>query len=116
LFEELTRAVCASAAALARSSFDVVVDTVFERPICADICSESFAGFNVSVIGLTCSLHVLDSRERARGDRPSGLARRQAHYVHEAGRYRMMLDTSARDIETCAREVQNAMRAPQNPS
>jgi chloramphenicol 3-O phosphotransferase len=94
LFESLTNALAASAFSFAASGLLVVVDTLFERPDCRRIFVDASNGQPWLLVGLSCALEVLEEREKHRGDRPHGLARRQSGHVHDGCTYDLMLDTS----------------------
>lgn len=105
LFYSLTEVMFASVAAFAGRGFDVVVDTVFERPECIEACQRALEGVNVSFVGLTCPVDVLECRERARGNRPVGLARGQSGRIHDGCVYDLMLDTSELSVDACAARI-----------
>ena len=53
-------------------------------------------------VGVFCPLHVLEARERARGDRIMGRARGLVGIVHGFCDYDVEVDTCAMDAGTCA--------------
>jgi chloramphenicol 3-O phosphotransferase len=67
------------------------------------------SGLDVFAIGVTCSLDVLEMRERARGDRVIGRARGLAEVVHSFCSYDVMVDTGAMTTEACGRKVLEAL-------
>jgi chloramphenicol 3-O phosphotransferase len=102
VFATLTDAVFRCAAAIADGGFDVVVDTVFERASCIDIMRTVLGQRSFSVVAIAAPLHVLEARERERGDRRIGHAREQQergvlHGTHYDGR----LDTDAQSVDSC---------------
>lgn len=105
LFEALTRATFESAAAFRRAGFGVLVDTVFERPACLDICVAAVGVDELTLVGLMCPIEALESRERRRRDRRPGLARDQHQRVHEGCSYALRLDTSEHRPEECAEAI-----------
>jgi chloramphenicol 3-O phosphotransferase len=101
LFDALTIAMFASASAFATRGFDVIVDTVFERP-------ESLAtaiSHGARLVAVTCPLEVLEQRERDRGDRTIGQARAQHEYVFQRATYELTLDTAKQSVDECADRV-----------
>ena len=68
----------AMVAALAREGNHVVVDDVIFEPEMLDHAAHALAGMQAYLVGVHCSLEVLEQRERDRGDRLMGLAR----YLH----------------------------------
>jgi chloramphenicol 3-O phosphotransferase len=51
------------------------------------------AGLDVFSVGVTCPLHILEMRERARGERVLGRARGLSEVVHTFCSYDTMIDT-----------------------
>jgi len=109
LFYSLTEVMFASVAAFAGQGFDVVVDTVFERSECIEAGLRALTDVHVSFVGLTCPVDVLEGRERARENRPIGLARDQSGRIHDGCVYDLMLDTSILSVEECAGRILNLL-------
>jgi chloramphenicol 3-O phosphotransferase len=119
LFERLTGVLFETALAFWKRGADVVVDTVFERQACADECQRTLAPAAPLLVGLFCGLAELERRERARGDRPRGLALGQSARVHGFCAYDLRLQTDLTSVEACVAEIL-ALRAgridPQPPA
>lgn len=98
-----------SLAALASRGNDLIVDTVIvedEEP--ADWLTECLGllePFGVCFVGLRCPLEELERREKARGDRPAGLARWQFPRMHQRVVYDVEVDTSSDTPQACAAQV-----------
>lgn len=105
LFELLTGVLFETALAFWKREADVIVDTVFERQACADLCLQTLADAAPILVGLDCELAVLERRERERADRPRGLAVGQAARVHGFCRYDLCLETDRTSVETCVEHV-----------
>lgn len=105
LFELLSGVLFETALALWNRGADVIVDTFFERQVCADLCLGTLAEAAPILVGLYCEGAELERRERARGDRPRGLAVNQAARVHGFCRYDLRLDTDRMTAEACAARV-----------
>ena len=116
LFCSLSEVLFASVAAFADQGFDVVVDSVFERPACIEACLYALREIHVSFVGLSCPLDILERRERARGNRPNGLARNQSGRVHEDCVYDLVLDTSESSVEECATRILELFDASEWPA
>lgn len=116
LFHSLTEVLFASAAAFARQGFDVVVDTVFERPQCIESALNALKNLHVSFVGLTCPTETLEDRESARKDRPLGLARNQSTRIHNDCVYDLTLDTSELTVEECAARILELFDAAEWPA
>lgn len=100
---------------LANCENRVIVDTVAWNP-------GSLAGFvdalwdiQVFAVGIHCALPLLEERERQRGDRSPGLARRQSEVVHRNAHYDFEIDTSNLQINVCAQLVVDAIKKTQTP-
>lgn len=70
-------------------------------------------GLEVVWVGVKCEPAVAAAREVSRSDRLGGMAVSQAAVVHEGVRYDVVVDTTARSVEECAREV--LVRVEQRP-
>jgi chloramphenicol 3-O phosphotransferase len=94
-----------SAAALAESGFDVILDHVLLDARWLDECVRLFAPFEVWFVGVRCPLDVLEQRERDRKDRTLGQARAQFDVVHAGKSYDVEVDTSQADATACAAQI-----------
>lgn len=110
LFATLTEITFATAAAFARAGLDVVVDTVFERPACLETARSVLAGHRYYLIALTCSMEVLEDRERNRGNRRPGHARGQFDRVLQNARYDLTLDTGILPVKECVDRLMALVR------
>lgn len=104
------RAVAASwtrgIAAMARSGTGVILDEVFlgggtEQ----DRWRRALHGLDVLWVGVRCAAEIAVARERARGDRITGMAASQAELVHHGMRYDLEVDTGRNAPADCAREI-----------
>jgi chloramphenicol 3-O phosphotransferase len=93
----------------------VIVDTVAWNPGSLSGFVEALWDLKVFAVGVYCDLAVLEDRERLRGDRSTGLARRQYGKVHQNALYDIEINTSVADIDACAKRVADAMMAPATP-
>jgi chloramphenicol 3-O phosphotransferase len=72
-----------AAAALASVGNDVIMDYPLSEPWRLDDLLDVLEGFDVTLVDVRCDSDELDRRERARGDRPLGLARSQRVFLHD---------------------------------
>ena len=100
--EALCRAMHAAVAAHARHGQHVIFDTVLDRASVARYFEEDLRPLAPLLIGVTCAVDELERREQARGDRPLGLARRQAAFIHEGRAYDFSVDTTSTSPEQSA--------------
>ena len=90
-------------AAMARAGAGVIIDDVFlGGAVSQQRTSEYLEGLEVLWVGVQCAPEVAAARERARGDRPPGMAARQAVEVHRGVVYDLVVDSSAATPQECA--------------
>ncbi|RKT21157.1 chloramphenicol 3-O phosphotransferase [Paraburkholderia sp. RAU2J] len=94
--------------ALASNGNNLIVDEVLLGDEKNDYV-RLFEPFQLITVGVHCPLHVLEERERQRGDRLVGLARWQYDKVHTGMTYGVTVDTSEATPEECAQVVLRAL-------
>jgi chloramphenicol 3-O phosphotransferase len=93
-------------AAMASAGIGLIVDDVFLDGSASQArLSEATGTLTVVWVGVRCDAQIAASREAQRGDRMHGLALDQATRVHEGVRYDMVVDTTTRESEECARDI-----------
>jgi chloramphenicol 3-O phosphotransferase len=101
-------------AGMAAAGNNVVVDHVLSEEWRLRDCLRLFVPRDVVLVGVHCPREELERRERARGDRPEGLAVRQLERVHAHGEYDLEVDTGRTDPAACAGRVKKFLaRRPQ---
>src|SRR5438105_11881142 len=95
----------AAVSALAAAGNRVIFDTVLQDPAWLVELAATLRGMPTVFVGVYCSPEVLDARERDRGDREVGMARRLHEVVHAHGRYDVEVDTSILSARQCAERV-----------
>ncbi|MFC3578222.1 chloramphenicol phosphotransferase CPT family protein [Streptomyces yaanensis] len=103
-------------AGMAAAGNNVVVDHVLSERWRLRDCLELFPAQDVVLVGVRCPREELERRERARGDRPLGLAARQIEVVHAHGVYDLELDTSRTDPAECARRIKEFLPGRPTPT
>ena len=91
-------------AALASVGNDVIMDYPLSEHWRLDDLLEVLSGYDVTLVEVRCEPDELERRERARGDRPSGLARSQAQ-VYGLGEHDIAVDTTSSTAAACARTI-----------
>jgi chloramphenicol 3-O phosphotransferase len=95
-------------AALASAGNDVIMDyPLNERWRLADLLT-TLDGYDVTLVEVRCDPQELERRERARGDRPAGLARSQTA-VYGIGELDIAVDTTSKSAEECAMTIAQAL-------
>ena len=74
-------------------------------------CAERFSELPAYLVGVRCSLEVLEQREKARRNRTLGQARAQFGVVHGLEIYDLEVDTSILTPEECARQIKALVEA-----
>ncbi len=91
-------------AALVSTGNDVIMDYPLSEPWRLADLLDVLDGYDVTLVDVRCSTEELIRREKARGDRPEGLAASQTGvYVH--GDNDIAVDTTHRTAARCAQEI-----------
>ncbi len=90
---------------LAKNGYNLILDHVLDDINSMSSMINQLSSFNVVSVGLTCSLTILEKRERARGNRKIGLARSQHDNVHLNKTYDFEVDTSFMSPNECAHKI-----------
>ena len=98
-------------AAFARTGNDVLVDDVFIERAWLDGWRRELDGIDWLLVGVMAPAHVLEERERARGNRVAGEARAQVDLIHRGIEYDLTVDTARQSPEECARAILAALEA-----
>ena len=100
-------------AGMASAGNNIVVDHVLSERWRLLDCLALLEPRNVLFVGVHCSPEELRRREKARGDRPPGLAARQLDRVHAHGVYDIECDTTTASPRDCAERIKDFLpRAP----
>lgn len=84
---------------------NLIVDHVIHDEFTRDDWFEVLAGYPVLSVGVHCPLDELERREKARGDRTIGQAKRQLEFVHRDVVYDVEVDTFHEDREECIMRI-----------
>lgn len=109
LGHQFTTAMHATAAALAGSGMNVIVDHVILEPGWVAEMRHLWASFDVLFVGVRCPLDVVLDRERGREDRTIGQAEAQFDVVHAWTSYDIEVDTSVLTPAEAARRILAAL-------
>ncbi|MDI6100308.1 chloramphenicol phosphotransferase [Actinoplanes sp. NEAU-A12] len=101
-------------AGLASAGNDVIMDYPLSERWRLDDLLRTLAGYDVTLVEVRCSPAELDRRERARGDRPVGLARSQG-LVYAHGDRDIAVDTTTATPAECALTIVNALDGVSSP-
>ena len=95
-------------AGLASAGNDVIMDYPLSERWRLDDLLDTLHDFDVTLVEVRCSADELDRRERARGDRPAGLARSQT-LVYAHGDRDIVVDTTTASPAACAAVIAGAL-------
>jgi len=95
---------------------DLIVEYIIENAAWMRRLIRRFEGHDVFFVGVHCALEELERRERARGDRRIGDARRDFHTIHLHCLYDAELDATATPPEANADELLALWRERRRPS
>lgn len=102
-YRQLEAAWMQGIAAMARAGGRLIIDEVLlSGGQGQQRWSAALAGLGVLWAGVRCDPEVAAAREACRGDRVTGMARLQAHAVHEGMHYDVEVDSSAATPAQCA--------------
>lgn len=107
--QRLATGMRAAVSALARAGNDVLVDDVFIDPDWLDGWRAELADLEWLLVGVLAPVHMLEEREKARGNRLAGEARAQADVVHRGIEYDLTVETSRQSPDECARAILAAL-------
>ena len=105
-----------SLVAYAEAGNDLIVEYIIEDAAWMRRVIRRLTGLDVFFVGVHCGLEELERRERARGDRRLGDARRDFHRVHAHCHYDAELDATATPPEVNADRLLKLWRARASPS
>lgn len=100
-------------AGLASVGNDAIMDYPLSEPWRLNDLLNVLDGYDVTLVDVHCDPDELDRRERARGDRPVGLARSQNVFRHEDRD--LVVDTTHTSAETCASAIADRLAALRPP-
>ncbi len=101
-----------AAAAMVAQGNHLIVDTVAWVPGSMAAFVRALEGIDVLAVGVQCDLTVAEAREAGRGDRNSGLARRQSPTTHAEALYDLEVDTSSTSLADCVDAIARAWADP----
>jgi chloramphenicol 3-O phosphotransferase len=105
-WRELETAWSRGVATMARAGAGVLIDDVFlDGANSQQRTNDHLEGLDVLWVGVHCAPEVAAARERARGDRPAGMAAAQARAVHRGVNYDVGVDSSSSSVDDCARLI-----------
>lgn len=84
---------------------NIIVDHILHDNFTRGDCFKVLADYPVLFIGVHCTLEELERREKIRGDRNIGQAKRQLEYVHKSEIYDLELNTFVDNVKDCSNKI-----------
>ena len=111
--EQVLRGMRRAIAAFAEAGNNVIVDDLLFRPDYLDDYAVAFSKLPAWLIGIRCSLAVVNERESQRTGRFPGTATSHFHEVHaHAADYDLEVDTSEATPKACAEHIIARLQTP----
>ena len=111
--EKVLRGMRRAVAAFVREGNNVIVDDLLFKPEYLEDYAEAFAGLDAWLIGIRCSLEVVNEREAQRLGRFPGTATSHFHEVHAHGaEYDLEVDTTEASPRRCAELIIERLASP----
>ncbi|MCJ1674419.1 MULTISPECIES: AAA family ATPase [unclassified Rathayibacter] len=105
-FRRLESAWMAGVVATASAGARIVFDDVFlDASESQERLRSHLRGLDVVWVGIRCAPEVATARERARGDRTTGMAAHQAESVHRGVAYDLEIDSGRTSAVECTRRI-----------
>jgi len=99
--------------ALLDGGINVVIDDVaIMGQWQTDLWKVALQPYSSLFVGVRCPLHIIEARERERGDRPLRSARGQYEIVHAGTRYDLEIDTSQESTDESVARILSYQRNP----
>lgn len=83
----------------------MVVDHILHDSFTKEDCLKVLQGYPTNFVGVHCPLEELEGREKIRGDRNLGLARKQLEFVHRGVAYDMEVNTYLDSVSKNAKKI-----------
>jgi chloramphenicol 3-O phosphotransferase len=109
VFQRVIDTMAPAVRALVDGGNNVIFDHVLHDHRMHESCRRAFNGLDVFSVGVLCPIEVLETRERARGDRIIGRARGLMDVVHGFMNYDVTVDTGAADVDACVDKILAAL-------
>jgi chloramphenicol 3-O phosphotransferase len=90
---------------------NLIVDHILHDNFTRADCFEVLKNYPVLFVGVHCPVEELERREKIRGDRNVGQAKRQLEYVHKNEIYDVEVDTFTESVEECSKKVIEAVNS-----
>ncbi|HYE08721.1 MAG TPA: AAA family ATPase [Patescibacteria group bacterium] len=84
---------------------NLIVDHILHDNFTKNDCFEVLTNYPVLFVGVHCPIEELERREKARGDRNIGLAKKQLEFVHKNEIYDIEVDTFTESVEECSKKI-----------
>ena len=108
---QLVRAFYGCVGRLLELGHNLVIDHAVTAQYHAEALNAAVATHDVLMVGVDCPPHVLEAREKQRGDRRPGMAVQQSATIHKWLRYDLMIDSAELSPEEAATRIVAALKS-----
>ncbi len=115
-YAALHRGLFAASTELLALNFNLILDVVLHEEVDLRNALTFLKNHTIYLVGVHCSLEELERREKARGNREIGLARKQFDIVHRHGFYDVEVNTATMTPQECAATVLAMVNSGAHPT
>jgi chloramphenicol 3-O phosphotransferase len=94
---------------------NLIVDHILHDIFTNNDCFEVLTNYPVIFVGVHCPIEELERREKARGDRNIGLAKKQLEFVHKNEIYDIEVNTYTENAEECSKKIIESLNSSKYP-
>ena len=88
---------------------NLVVDHILHDNFTREDCFKVLSDYPVVLVGVHCPVEELERREKERGDRTIGQAKKQLEFVHKDEIYDIEVNTYNQEIKDCVQAITNKL-------
>lgn len=88
---------------------NLIIDHILHDKFTKNDCFEVLSEYPVLFVGVHCPIEELERREKARGDRNAGQAKKQLEFVHREEIYDIEVNTFSENMEECLGRIIEAV-------
>jgi len=88
-------------------SYNIIVDALIDNEDVLKDWQTIFQYKEIIFVAVHCPIEELERREKARGDRPIGLAKSQLENFHKNIKYDVEINTFSNTVEECVQKIVN---------
>jgi chloramphenicol 3-O phosphotransferase len=95
---------------------NIIIDHVITSKQIFEAFAKIFKNYPVFMVKITCPIHEMLRREKARGDRVIGTSESSVPYIYPDEIYDIIIDTYVNSPEECAMNIADLLKSNNKPS